>query len=97
MAICQTGPLEYLMVTCEGPENKGSVGLTLDQFIDLISSMPDVKTAYNLDGGSSAAMVFRLGGKNWRKINATSSPKVRPLKDIIYFVSAWQREEEAEP
>ena len=92
MAICQTGPLEYLMITSEGPENKGSVGLTIDQLISLISSIPDVKTAYNLDGGSSSAIVFRRDGKNWRKINATSSPKVQQLKDIIYFSSAWEHE-----
>jgi len=89
MALCQTGPLEYLIITCEGPENEGSVGLTIDQFVDLVSSMPDVQQAYNLDGGSSATVVFRRDGKNWRKVNALSSGKVRPLKDIIYFSTAW--------
>ena len=89
MAICQTGPLEYLMISCEGPENPGSVGLTIPQFIDLVSSIPEVKTAYNLDGGSSSAMVFRREGKNWQKVNAISAPKVRQLKDIIYFSTAW--------
>ena len=38
------------------------------------------KTAYNLDGGSSSAIV--LGGE---KINALSAGKVRPLCDILYF------------
>ncbi len=94
MAICQTGPLEYLLITCEGPENEGSKGLTVDQFVDLVSSIPGVQNAYNLDGGSSATMVFRLEGKNWRKINALSSGKVRPLKDIIYFASAYEGNDE---
>ena len=91
MAFCQTGPLEYLMLTCEGPENEGSVGMTIDQLISVVSSIPGVQNAYNLDGGSSSAIVFRREGKNWKKINATSSPKVQQLKDIIYFVSAWDR------
>ena len=92
VALCQTGPLEYLVLTSEGPENPGSVGLTLEQFVDLVSSIPDVQNAYNLDGGSSATLVFRKDGNNWRKINALSSSKIRPLKDIIYFASAWDAE-----
>ena len=90
MAICQTGPLEYLLITSEGPQNKGSKGLTIDQFVDLVSSVADVRNAYNLDGGSSSTLVFRLEGKNLRKINALSNPKIRPLKDIIYFATAWE-------
>lgn len=93
MALCQTGPLEYLLLTCEGPENAGSVGMTIDQFAELTASFPEVRTAYNLDGGSSATMVFRYDGKNWQKVNALSSGKRRPLKDIVYFVSAWEPEE----
>ena len=91
MAICQTGPLEYLLITSEGPQNPGSRGLTVEQFTELISTnMPEVRTAYNLDGGSSSTMVFHRNGKKWLKINALSNPKVRPLKDIIYFATAWE-------
>ena len=93
MAICQTGPLEYLLLTTEGPEDPGSVGMTVPQFVELISSFPEVINAYNLDGGSSSTMVFRKGGKNWRKINAPNNTKIRPLKDIIYFASAWEQED----
>ncbi len=89
MAICQTGPLEYLLITSEGPQNPGSTGLSIYQFVDLISSMPGVQNAYNLDGGSSSTLVFRMDGKNWQKINALSNPKIRPVKDIVYFASAW--------
>ena len=96
MAICQTGPLEYLLITSEGPQNPGSKGLSIYQFVDLISSMPDVKNAYNLDGGSSSTLVFRMDGKNWQKINALSNPKIRPVKDIIYFADAWIEPEEPE-
>ena len=73
MAICQTGPLEYLLITSEGPQNPGSTGLSIYQFVDLVSSMPGVQNAYNLDGGSSSTLVFRMDGKNWQKINALST------------------------
>ena len=90
MAICQTGPLEYLLITSEGPEDPGSSGLTIDQFVDLLDSIPEIRTAYNLDGGSSATMVFRKNGDSWKKVNAPQNRKIRPLKDIIYFATAWE-------
>ena len=89
MAICQTGPLEYLLITSAGPENSGNTGLKLDQFVELIASFPDVKTAYNLDGGSSSTMVFRKGDSLWAKINV-KGVKVRPIQDLIYFADAWK-------
>ena len=90
MAICQTGPLEYLLITSEGPENPGSKGLKLDQFIELIATrFPEVQTAYNLDGGSSATVVFRKGSEKWAKVNCPKGGKARPLRDIIYFADAW--------
>lgn len=90
MAICQTGPCEYMMITSEGPEDPGSEGLNIRQFVELVSSFKDVKQAYNLDGGSSSTMVFRKGEDNWKKINAPNNKKIRPLKDIIYFASGWE-------
>ena len=90
MAICQTGQLEYLLITSEGPEDPGSVGLGIDQFVDLIMTFPGVRQAYNLDGGSSSTMVFRKEGNSWRKINAPQNPKSRELKDIIYFATAYE-------
>ncbi len=89
MAICQTGPLEYLLITSEGPDDPDSEGLKLDQFVELIASFPGVQTAYNLDGGSSSTLIFRKGDTNWAKINAPKNPKKRPLRDIIYFADAW--------
>ena len=88
-AICQTGPLEYLLITSEGPEDPGSEGLKLDQFLDLIMTFPDVKTAYNLDGGSSTTLIFRKGTATWAKINCPKSGKKRALRDLIYFADAW--------
>ena len=89
MAICQTGPLEYLLISSEGPEDPDSTGLKLDQFVELIASFPDVKTAYNLDGGSSSTMVFRKGDTNWAKVNSPKNSKKRSLRDMIYFADAW--------
>lgn len=85
MCLAQTGPLEYLCISSEGPEDKGSVGLTLDQFCDLVASFEGIVNAYNLDGGSSSTMVFRD-----QKVNSPNNPKRRPLCDIIYFASAYQ-------
>lgn len=87
MCLAQIGPLEYLCISSEGPEDPGSTGLTLAQFAELVASFEGVQNAYNLDGGSSSTMVF-----NRDKVNAPNNPKRRPLKDIIYFASAYQPE-----
>ncbi len=87
MCLAQVGPLEYLCISSEGPEDPGSVGLNLEQFAELVYSFEGVINAYNLDGGSSATMVF-----NRNKVNAPNNPKKRPLNDIIYFASAWKPE-----
>ncbi|MBQ6949882.1 MAG: phosphodiester glycosidase family protein [Clostridia bacterium] len=84
MCLAQVGPLEYLCICSEGPEDPGSVGLTLDQFTDLVASFEGIENAYNLDGGSSSTMVFKGD-----KVNSPNNPKRRPLCDMIYFASAW--------
>ena len=96
MAICQTGPLEYLLITSEGPENTGSKGLTLEKFTELVASFPEVQTAYNLDGGTSSTLVFRKGDDFWAKINSPGG-KIRPLRDLIYFADAWIPDEPPAP
>ena len=90
MCIAQVGELEYLCICSEGPEDKGSKGLTLEQFTDLVTSFEGVQMAYNLDGGSSATMVFKNGNAYYDKINSPNNPKRRPLYDILYFASAYQ-------
>ena len=87
MCLAQIGPLEYLCICSEGPEDPGSVGMTLDQFTDLVASFEGIQNAYNLDGGSSCHVVF-----DGKKINAPLNPKRRPLCDMIYFASAWEAE-----
>jgi exopolysaccharide biosynthesis protein len=81
MIIAQTGPLAYLCVATEGPENEGSTGLTLGQAATLMESL-GCETAYNLDGGGSSTMVL-----NNVKINALSTHKVRDICDILYFAT----------
>ena len=81
MGIAQLGPLSYLCIATEGPENKGSVGLTIAQFAQLMKDRGAIM-AYNLDGGSSSAMMF-----NDQKINALSTNKTRPICDILYFAT----------
>ena len=39
IALGQTGPLEYLIIATEGPENKGSVGFTILQMAELCQEM----------------------------------------------------------
>ena len=87
MGIGQLGPLSYVCVATEGPENKGSVGLTIPEFAQLMKDL-GAKTAYNLDGGSSSSML--LGN---RKINALSTGKNRPICDILYFATLVREEE----
>ena len=79
MGVGQVGPLEYVLAATEGPENEGSDGLTIAEFAQLMKDLGAVQ-AYNLDGGSSSAMM--LGGE---KINALSSKKMRPICDLLYF------------
>ena len=85
MCLAQVGPLEYLCIVSEGPEDPGSVGMNLEQFSELVASFEGVQNAYNLDGGSSTTMVFRND-----KVNSPNNPKRRPLCDILYFACAYQ-------
>lgn len=88
IALCQMGPLDYLILACEGPENKGSKGLTLLQMAQLCKRM-GCRNAYNLDGGSSATIALK--GK---KINALDSHKNRLVGDCIYFATLIPPEED---
>ncbi len=88
MCIAQTGELEYLCIATEGPEDKGSVGLNLEQLAELVFSFEGVQNAYNLDGGTSSTMSFKQGGK-YVRVNSPNNPKSRQIKDILYFASAY--------
>lgn len=87
IALCQMGPLSYLIVATEGPENKGSTGLNMADFQQLCYDL-GVQQAFNLDGGSSSTVVL-----NNKKINSLSTGKIRAIGGILYFVTAVPGEE----
>ena len=84
ICIGQTGPLSYICIATEGPENKGSQGLLLTEIAKMAYDYGCIN-AYNLDGGSSSTVVL-----NNKKINALSSGKTRSICDILYFATAIQ-------
>ena len=91
-AIGQLGPLSYLVVATEGPDNKGSQGFTILDMAELCAELGCIN-AYNLDGASSSSVVL-----NYRKINALSSHKIRPVGDCIWFATLVpEPEPEPEP
>lgn len=87
ICLAQMEPLSYLIVATEGPENKGSKGLTMDMFAQLCYDL-GVQNAYNLDGGSSSTLVL-----NNKKINSLSTGKTRYIGDILYFVTLQPNKE----
>ncbi|MBQ9262757.1 MAG: phosphodiester glycosidase family protein [Clostridia bacterium] len=95
MVIAQTGPLEYLMLTTNGPEDApDKKGLTIPELAEVIASFEDVQNAYVLDGGTSAQLVFQQTNKKGQleyvKMNALKNSKVRSVRDILYFSCAYQ-------
>ena len=80
MIFCQTGPLEYLFLATEGPE-QDQPGLTVPECVELLEALGNVRQAYNLDGGNSTSII--LGGE---KLNARGY-KIRDIGDIIYFAT----------
>ena len=81
-AICQMGPLSYLLITTEGPEQSRDGGFTIPELGDLAYAM-GAQNAFNLDGGSSAWLV--LGGE---RINTMKTRNIQKISDIIYFATA---------
>lgn len=80
IAIGQRGPLSYLIVATEGPQQKGMRGLNLKEFTQLLLET-GVPNFYNLDGGSSVTIM--LCGN---RINAPET-KNRYVGDIVYFAT----------
>lgn len=87
ISFSQLGPLEYLIVATDGPDNKDSRGVNVFEIASLTKQVADKFSpkgcliSYNLDGGSSSTVIL-----NNEKINAIGG-KVRPLSDIIYFAT----------
>ena len=81
IAIGQIGPLQYLILATEGPENDGSVGFDLLEMAQMCKDM-GMENAYNLDGGSSSTVSL-----NNKKINSLSTGKHREVGDCIWFAT----------
>ena len=86
--ICQMDTLSYLIITTEGPEQSKNGGFTLYRLAKLAYETGAV-TAYNLDGGCTTWLM--LGAD---RVNNTNGRNLRPITDLIYFVTA---EEDPEP
>ncbi len=90
-AICQLDPLTYLVVSCESAMDKGSAGMTMEEFSECLQEVEnnladyEIQIAYNLDGGRSSTVVFHD-----QRINSPNSNKTRDISDIIYFATAWE-------
>ncbi len=82
-AICQVGPLHYIVLCCAGPY-RGNYAMTLGEFAEVAGSL-GVQIAYNLDGGDSTLLYF-----DEDRVNNFGSTSQRKLRDIIYFASAEQ-------
>ena len=78
LCIAQIGKLKYLVATCY------DWGQELNRFRDMVMSLAPIQTAYTLDGGNSASLIFLN-----RKINNVKGSGERAITDIIYFASAW--------
>jgi exopolysaccharide biosynthesis protein len=94
-AIAQLGPLEYMLITCSGPQSDNNKGMTIPEFAAVCEMVGKrlnengCQLAFNLDGGNSATLVFKAldakGELNYVKVNC---PEIeRQLSDIIYFAT----------
>ena len=79
IAVGQTGPLEYLIIATNGPEDARGQGLTIMELADVCYEFGCVQ-AYNLDGGLSATVV--LAGQ---KIFPRTNP--RNVADYLWFAT----------
>ena len=86
MAMGYFEPGHYCFVAVDGRQ-RHSKGMTLEQLARLFEEL-GCASAYNLDGGHSAVMVFR--GKI---VNSPSAPGGRDISDIIYLAPSGSEKE----
>lgn len=80
-ALCQMDALHYVVV-CANQETPDYSLPTVHQFAENLAEL-GIPTAYALDGGQTASIVF-----NDRLINTVSYGAQREISDIIYFATA---------
>ena len=83
-ALCQMGPLSYLIITTEGPEQSEGGGFSTDQMARLAWDM-GAQQAFNIDGGTSAQLVIGT-----ERLNALGNggKSNRAVGDMIFFATA---------
>jgi exopolysaccharide biosynthesis protein len=89
-AIAQLGPLEYMIITCNGPQTSGNKGMTIPEFA-AVCELSGKKLnengcllAFNLDGGNSATMIFH---DDYYQTYRTRDNE-RAQSDIVYFATS---------
>lgn len=85
-ALCQLEELHYVMV-CGNHEAPDYWLVTVSGFADILADM-GIPTAYALDGGQTASIVF-----NDKLVNTVSYGSQREISDIIYFATAIPEEQ----
>ena len=89
MCLCQLDKLTYLAVTTEGPDDEKDAGLTMNEFVRCLREIEGkldglkIQTAFNLDGGNSATLIFN---GTYYMSNRTERNE-RAQSDIIYFAT----------
>lgn len=84
-ALCQTGPLQYVLVT-SNMEFPHLYNPTITEFAQWLRR-EGIDKAYALDGGQTAAIVM-----NGQVINSVDFGQQRQVSDILYFATALPRQ-----
>ena len=84
-ALCQLGPLHYLVVTANSEGSYYSVP-RVSEFAKNLQAM-GIPTAYALDGGQTATIAME-----GQVINKVSYGSQRDISDIFYFATAIEKE-----
>lgn len=77
-------PGHFIVITVDGRISSYSQGVTLNTFMHIFYSL-GCKQAYNLDGGSSTAMVFMGEYLNAHKVLEGTGPGQRRLPDMLLW------------
>jgi exopolysaccharide biosynthesis protein len=94
-AICQLGPLEYMLVASYGNQTKGNKGMTIYEFAQVceqagraLNPENGCLLAFNLDGGNSTTLNFKGMRNNKFTYVKVNCPDIeRQVSDIIYFAT----------
>ena len=80
VGITRSGHLIWVMAA-QKPSSSTASGLSLPELADFLKTL-GVKTALNLDGGSSSALYYQ-GTTFYGKVDERENPRVRPVKSVL--------------